>query len=167
MLFVSLSSAYLFRSAWKPSEGETDWVPLFRPRILWLNTVVILASSITLEAARRSLRREKFLAFNRWISITGLLGLGFLAGQFMAWRQFVRQGIYLRSNPHSSYFYLLTSLHALHLLGGLVALLYVTVRGLRFNFGARHDVAVHATSIYWHLMDGLWVFLFVLLFFWR
>src|SRR5262249_14643446 len=167
MLFIALSSAYLFRSAWKPLDGEADWAPLWRPRILWLNTAVILASSITLETARRLLKREKFLAFNRWILITGILGLGFLSGQFMAWRQFVRQGIYLRTNPHSSYFYLLTSLHALHLLGGLVALLYVTVRGLRFDFGTRQDAAVQATSIYWHFMDALWVFLFVLLFFWR
>jgi len=170
MLFIALSSAYLFRSAWRPPEGEPDpapWLPLWRPRILWLNTAVILASSITLEAARRLLKREKFLAFNRWISVTGILGLGFLTGQFIAWRQFVGQGIYMRSNPHGSYFYLLTSLHALHLLGGLVALFYVAIRGLTFNFGARQSAAVQATSIYWHFMDALWVFLFVLLFFWR
>ena len=167
MLFVALSSAYLFRSAWQPLDGPSDWTPLWRPRVLWLNTAIIIASSVTLEVARRFLKREKYLFFNRWMSMTALLGLGFLAGQFMAWRQFVGQGIYLRTNPHSSYFYLLTSLHALHLLGGLVALSYVTVRGLRFNFGARQDAAVQATSIYWHFMDALWVFLFVLLFFWR
>jgi cytochrome c oxidase subunit 3 len=167
MLFVSLASAYLFRSAWKPAEGEVDWAPLARPKVLWLNTGVILASSVCLEAARRFLKRERYLAFNRWISITGMLGLAFLAGQFIAWRQFVSQGIYMRSNPHSSYFYLFTGLHAFHLMGGLAAILYVTVRGLRFKFGARQDAAVQAASIYWHFMDGLWVFLFVLLFFWR
>jgi cytochrome c oxidase subunit 3 len=170
MLFMSISSVCLFRSAWRAPEGQIDptpWLPLWRPRILWFNTGVILASSITLEAARRRLRLERFLAFNRWIALTGVLGLAFLAGQISAWRQFAKQGIYLTTNPHASYFYLLTGLHAAHLLGGLGALLYVTVRGFKFNFGARQDVAVQATAVYWHFMDALWVFLFVLLFFWR
>ncbi|HEY6331479.1 MAG TPA: cytochrome c oxidase subunit 3 [Blastocatellia bacterium] len=168
MLFVALSSAYLVRRTKGLSDSQYfDWVPLSLPRVLWLNTGVILLSSVTLEAARRLLKRGRFVAFNRYITGTAILGVAFLAGQLVAWRQLARQGIYIKSNPHGSFFYLLTCLHGLHLLGGLVAIVYVMFRGWRFEFGPRQDTAVSATSIYWHFMDFLWVYLLVLLFFWR
>ena len=168
MLFVALSSAYVVRRTRGLSdEDHFDWTPLWMPTVLWVSTGLILLSSLTLEGARRLLKRGAYLGFNRLIAVTGLLGVGFLVAQVLAWRQFAQQGIFLRSNPHSSFFYLFTCLHGLHLVGGLVAIAYVSLRGWRFNFDARQDSAVSATSTYWHFMDVLWVYLFILIFFWR
>jgi len=168
MLFVALSSAYVVRKTPGLTDAEHfNWKALWLPPVLWVNTGVIILSSFTLEAARRFLRRRSFVGFNRWSLVTTILGVGFVLGQIVAWRQLAAQGVYLRSDPHSSFFYLLTSLHGLHLLGGLVALAFVTVRGWRFEFGTRQDSAVYATSVYWHFMAVLWVYLFILLFLWR
>lgn len=93
---------------------------------------------------------------------TTVLGLAFLAGQYIAWRQLAAAGVYIASNPSSSFFYLLTAAHAAHLVGGLAALLYVLTRGwayLRRSSG----IAASVTGVYWHFMDGLWVFLLLVL----
>ena len=126
MLFTGLSSAYIVRAASAP-----DWQTLTMPRILWVSTALILLSSVTFEAARRSLRKYLTSVYSRWLSLTVLLGLGFLALQLRAWRRLAAQGIYLASNPHSSFFYLLTAVHGLHLLVGLLALFYLLFRVTR------------------------------------
>lgn len=164
MLFVSLTSAYIFRQIVGTGEAK-DWVPIQMPFVLWITTAVILASSVTIELARRTLRIGNYAGFSRWITMTTVLGLVFLIGQILAWRELVAQGIYINSNPHSSFFYLLTSLHGLHLAGGLVALGYITVAALRARVGIRKRNATEVTAIYWHFMDGLWIYLFVLLFY--
>jgi len=166
MLFTSLSSAYIVRSA-----SANDWQPIAMPRVLWLSSALILISSITLEVSRRSLKQQLDSAYCRWILLTGLLGLGFLGSQVFAWRQLVRQGVYLAVSPHSSFFYLLTAAHGLHLLGGILALSYLVVRTRKrrdtFEGEARRAGAADAVSIYWHFMDVLWIYLFLLLFFWK
>ena len=82
-----------------------------------------------------------------------------------AWRNLRAQGVYVNTNPHSSFLYLLTSLHAVHLVGGLIALVAVTVAALRLRVGFRKRNVAEVTAIYWHFMDVLWIYLFVLLFF--
>ena len=166
MLFVSLTSAYIVRQIPALNGGAVDWVPLEMPLVLWVNTIALLLSSVTIEIARRALKRNEYQRFNRWIVITTLLGIGFLVGQFVAWQQLTRQGIYVDSHPHSSFFYLLTSLHAIHLLGGVIALCFVTIAALRLRIGMKKRAAVNVTTLYWHFMDGLWIYLFLLLFFW-
>jgi cytochrome c oxidase subunit 3 len=167
MLFVSLTSAYIIRQTKGLGDNVGDWVDLNMPPVLWLNTALLLVSSITVELARRRLKGNDYAGFRRWITLTTLLGAGFLVGQFAAWRDLRAQGIYLRSNPHSSFFYVLTSLHGLHLLGGVIALAYVTLAALRLRIGFKKRVTVNVTALYWHFMDGLWIYLFLLLFFWR
>jgi cytochrome c oxidase subunit 3 len=107
----------------------------------------------------------------RWLLVTVVLGLAFLGTQLVAWQQLVRQGVYVSSNPHSSFFYLLTATHGVHLLGGLVALVYLTLRtrptGENELAAVKRQGAADAVTIYWHFMDVLWLYLFVLLFFWR
>ena len=166
MLFVALTSAYILRQTRGLSEVN-DWTPLDMPAALWFTTAALLISSLTIELARRALKRNDYERFRVWISSTTLLGIAFLAGQIIAWRQLASQGIYVDTHPHSSFFYLLTSLHALHLLGGIIALAYVTVTGLRLRISQRRRTVVGVTALYWHFMDGLWVYLFLLLFFWR
>ena len=166
MMFTALSSAYIVRSA-----SSNDWYPLVMPRVLLASTAIILMSSGTLEVARRNLKASMVSGYSRWLLITALLGLAFLVSQLIAWRQLRAQGVYLSSNPHSSFFYLLTAAHAVHLFGGLLALLYLLlrVRTLLVNGGidVRKKAAADAVSIYWHFMDVLWIYLFLLLFFWR
>jgi cytochrome c oxidase subunit 3 len=164
MLFTGLSSAYIVRAASAP-----DWQVLSMPKVLWLSTVLIFLSSVTFEAARRGLRNSLTSVYSRWLSLTGALGLGFLALQLSAWRQLASQGIYLASNPHSSFFYVLTAVHGLHLVVGLLALFFLLIRAARTK-GADSGKQLAVTEgvvVYWHFMDFLWLYLFVLLFVWR
>ena len=155
MLFTSLSSAYIVRSG-----VINDWLPLNVPRVMFGSTALILLSSVSMEIARRKLRSGFVESYSRYLLLTGFLGLGFLTSQLIAWRQLAQQGIYLSSHPHSSFFYLLTGVHALHVLGGLMALTFLWLRSRRL-------AAADAVSIYWHFMDALWIYLFLLLFLWR
>ncbi len=166
MMFTSLSSAYIVRYA-----SANDWLPLAIPRVMFVSTALILISSVTLELGRRRLKRSLQDAYGRYLLFTVLLGLAFLAAQLVSWRQLARQGIYLASNPHSSFFYLLTGAHAVHLLGGLLALTFLWLRSRRKIVDAvlvaKRQAAADAVTIYWHFMDGLWIYLFLLLFLWR
>ena len=168
MLFTALTSAYIVRSRLSTAN---DWQPISVPRMLWLSTALILLSSVTFEAARRLLKRDDDQGYRRWLTATVTLGLGFLLTQWLAWRELVAKGIYLATNPHSSFFYLLTGVHALHLLGGIVMLGYLLARAWRSrNVGqtrALRQDSANAAALYWHFMDGLWIYLFLLLFLWR
>ncbi len=171
MMFIGLTSAYLVRQGLDPG-----WRTIGMPPLLVVNTVILLASSLTMERARRSVRQPLGRpAVNRWLAATLLLGLLFLAGQLAAWRQLSAKGFYLSTTAHSAFFYLLTGLHGLHLLGGLLALAYLNVRlSRRSDLGPegafvsiRRQRAMEATALYWHFMDGLWVYLLLLLFAFR
>ena len=166
MLFTALTSAYIVRSA-----SSNDWQPIAMPKVLWLSTALIVISSVTMEISRRSLKRQSDAGYGRWLIITVALGLAFLATQLLAWRQLVRQGVYMASNPYNSFFYLFTAAHGLHLLGGILALAYLLMRTRRKRDTVvgelRRVGAADAATIYWHFMDGLWFVLFLLLFFWK
>jgi cytochrome c oxidase subunit 3 len=165
MMFSALVAAYIMLSS-----GE-KWPPIVMPRLLWLSTGLIVLSSLTFEAARRSLKKGSDKRYSFWLLLTLGLGLGFIASQLFAWRNLVGQRIYLASNNHSSFFYLLTGVHALHLLGGILALSYLLLRtrSRRPNVDAemKRQASANIVSVYWHFMDGLWVFLFLLLLLWK
>ncbi len=158
MFFMALASAFLVR---KGTSG--DWVPVRIPLLLWFNTAMLLVSSGTLEAARKRLAKADGVRFKRYWILTTILGAAFLIGQIVAWRQLARQGIYLASNPASSFFYIFTGAHALHLLGGVAALIYVARRNFS-EANVTRSVAAEVTSYYWHFLDALWVFLLALLY---
>jgi cytochrome c oxidase subunit 3 len=164
--FTALSSAYIVRAA-----SANDWQPLKMPRILLLSTALILVSSGTLEFARRKWKDAVNNGTRLWLLDTFALGVGFLVSQLLAWRQLVRQGVYVASNPHSSFFYLLTAAHGVHLLGGLAALAYLSLRARAPREDqlavAKLQAGADAVTLYWHFMDFLWLYLFVLLFFVR
>jgi len=170
MLFTALSSAYIVRAA-----SSSDWQPLAMPRILLLSSILLLVSSGTLETARRKLKQAAVNAYKSWLFLTVALGVGFLISQLIAWRQLAKQGVYIASNPHSSFFYLFTALHAAHLFGGLAALAYLSLRSRapRDEESAltapltKAQAKADAVTIYWHFMDFLWLYLFVLLFYVR
>lgn len=158
MLFAAFTSALVVRRG-----ISNDWVPTALPRILYLNTLILLSSSATLEFSRRSLASHQGDRFKRWLYATLILGSAFIAGQLIAWRELASRGVYLATNPSSSFFYLLTAAHGLHLLGGVFALAFLAIRAPAFAAGAKKPTAVEVTSIYWHFMDGLWVYILLLL----
>src|ERR1035438_701264 len=123
MAFAAFTSAFVVRRG-----ISNDWVALPLPRIVWVNTGVLLASSLLLELARRSLKSGRRTAFNRYWTVGTVLGALFLLGQAFAWRQLNAAGIFVATNPSSSFFYLLTAAHGLHIVGGLSALAYVDVQ---------------------------------------
>jgi cytochrome c oxidase subunit 3 len=158
MVFAAFTSALVVRRGL-----STDWVPTKLPPILFFNTAVLALSSLTLELSRRSLRAQRGSEFARWLYLTVALGLVFVAGQLQAWQQLASRGMYLSTNPSSSFFYLLTAAHGIHLLGGIIALLVLAFRAPKLAAFPSKRVAVEVTSIYWHFMDGLWIYLLILL----
>lgn len=184
MVFVSLTSALVVRRGLptfdEPSQSYVrDWLTVRLPfTLLMINTLVLLASSLTMEFARRQLAREAALAPVRsipgvsvgeermfpWLGVTVVLGLGFLVGQWMAWQELANRGFYLATSASSSFVYLLTGVHAIHLAGGIVALLYAATAGTVFHKPIEvRRIAVDATAWYWHFMAFLWIYIFVLL----
>lgn len=162
MFFAALTSALIVRKGL-----SNDWVALAMPRLLWFNTAVLVLSSLTLARAQRRLALNRVDEFHRWWRLATLLGVVFVAGQLMAWRQLAAAGAYLASNPSSSFFYLLTGTHGAHLLGGIIALFYVGWRRWPKHGRITLPTAVTVSSIYWHFLDGLWVYLFFLLLYGR
>ena len=159
MFFMALASAFLVR---RGTSG--DWIPVHLPAVLWINTLALIASSVTLERARRSLSRLDVSGFRKLWALTTGLGALFLIGQLVAWRQLVAQGVFMASNPASSFFYIFTAAHGVHLLGGVGALVYVLVRKFDNNRSIALPTAAEVASYYWHFMDGLWIFLLALLY---
>jgi len=137
-----------------------------KPPILFVNTVVLLASSLVLDLSRRSLKAGDRSKFNLWWTAATALGVLFLAGQAVAWLQLKAAGVYVSTNPSSSFFYVLTAAHAFHLLGGVSALLYVDVQAWRLRLGPAKRTAIDVTAIFWHFLDGLWVYLMLLFYVW-
>jgi len=161
MMFAAFTSALIVRKG-----SSQDWQGFTLPSMLYFNTLVLIASSLTLEFARRRVSafmggpRSEVERPARWLYITLFLGVLFVAGQYVAWLQLRSEGLYLATNPSSSFFYLLTAVHALHVLGGLGGLLYV-IRKLSKSILRRNQLV--ATARYWHFMGILWLYLLLLL----
>jgi cytochrome c oxidase subunit 3 len=159
MFFMALAAAFLVRKTGK------DWINFRLPTIVWVNTIVLLTSSVTIDLARRRLALNDLRGFKMMWRATTALGVAFLVGQVVAWRDLVQMGFYVGSNPSSSFFYVFTAAHAAHLIGGILALFYVLFRDFRKTARLSLPIAAEVTSYYWHFMDGLWLFLVALLFF--
>ena len=158
MFFMALASAFLVLH-----HGSKVWVAVRLPRILWANTGILLGSSFTLERARLRLSRADVAGFRKLWLLTTAMGLLFVAGQLIAWFQLVRQGVFIASNQASSFFYIFTGAHGVHLVGGVGALLFVLLRDFEKS-QISILLAAEITSYYWHFMDALWIFLFALLY---
>ncbi|MBZ5622928.1 MAG: heme-copper oxidase subunit III [Acidobacteriia bacterium] len=161
MVFAAFSSAFVVRRGL-----SEDWATMHKPPILFVNTVVLLASSVVLDQSRRSLRAGDRSKFNLWWTIATALGILFLAGQALAWYQLKEAGVYVATNPSSSFFYVLTAAHAFHLMGGVAALVYVDVQALRLRLGPAKRTAIDVTAIFWHFLDGIWLYLMILFYVW-
>jgi cytochrome c oxidase subunit 3 len=158
VLFAAFTTTYLSR------RGQPGWTEVPLPPILWMSTAILAVSSGVLEWARRQGRAGRLSDLRRGLLLTTVLGIGFLASQLVAWRQLVSTGLYLNANPHSSFFYLLTGAHGLHLLGGVAALLYTGWRIHRIHQPAPALAVTDPTATFWHFLGILWLYLFALLF---
>jgi cytochrome c oxidase subunit 3 len=161
-IFAITMSFAAFTSALFVREGTADWGHLALPPVLYVNTLLLLVSSGTLMVARRRLAgAEGTRKASAWVLLTLLLGMAFCAGQYRAWLDLRAQGIYLASNPNSSFFYLLTFLHALHVCVGIAVLVYLAGRLVASHTTFRLGLFRNA-ALYWHFMTVLWVYLFLL-----
>src|SRR6266404_1261390 len=154
MSFAALTSALLVR------QGSGEWSHIVLPSILYANTAALLLSSFSMEMSRRALARSA--GVTSWLAITLLLGLSFVSGQYLAWRQLAAQVLYLATNPNSSFLYVFTGMHALHLLGGITVLVYLFGQVIGGHTSLRRHL-LDNTAIYWHFMGGLWLYLLFLI----
>jgi cytochrome c oxidase subunit 3 len=187
MLFVSFTTAYVVRKAgevWDPATNNyvSSWIPVRLPiSMLLLNTTLLLVSSATIEVARRRAAQDVALApitgmpgirvsdthSFPWLWATVLLGIGFVAGQVEAWRQLQRANINISTTASSSFFFVLTGVHAVHLIGGLLVLLYAGIFTWFRRAPERRRIVIDVTAWYWHFMGALWLYVFGLVYFAR
>lgn len=182
MVFVSLTSAYVVRRGLPTFDDSSrtyfrDWGSVQLPWLLLaINTALLLVSSVTMEGARRDITRKAALApvssipgvslgeerSFPWLGVTIVLGLGFLLGQWIAWGELRARGFFVNTNPDSSFFYLLTAAHAVHLAGGVIALLWAGITSLRHRPVEGRRIVVDVAAWYWHFMAALWIYVFAL-----
>src|SRR5579871_3912037 len=183
MVFISLTSAYIVRQGLPTFDGTTntyvrDWGKTELPwQLLGINTAILLLSSVTMEFARRKAARQAALApvssipgislgdekNTPWLGITVILGCAFLVGQWLAWGELHNRGFYVYTNPSSSFAFLLTIAHAVHLAGGMIALIWAASSSLLHKPPEARRIAVDVTAWYWHFMLVLWIYVFALL----
>ena len=155
MLFAALTSAYIVRKA------QGNWVEFRMPPIFWLNTVVILASSLTMHWAVISFRKMKENTFRIALSVTLVLGIIFMLCQYLGWLDLGNRGIYLDGNPSGSFVYVISGVHAVHILGGLIIMAVILIRAFTKAFNPNKITGVEMMATYWHFVDVLWIYLLI------
>lgn len=161
MMFAGLTSAYIVR------ESAGNWVHFNLPRLFSLSTSVILLSSLTMNWAVLSAGNKEFATTRKALLLTLVLGLAFVVIQFFGWKSLTEQGVFLVGNPSGSFLYVITGLHAFHVLGGMIALGVASTRSFSNMYDERFQRTIKLCSTYWHFVDGLWVYLFVFFLFFR
>ena len=157
MVFAALTSAYIVRQA------EGNWLDYELPSALWITTIIILISSATMQYGLFLVKKNKIGQARIAVAITLLLGIGFLIGQFKVWGILVANDVYFVGNPGGSFLYVLTGFHGLHLISGLIYLIIVLVQLSRKKITAEKPLGMELSTMYWHFLDGLWLYLFVFL----
>jgi cytochrome c oxidase subunit 3 len=162
-LGVATSLFALFASAYAMRLGLGDWSPMPRPRLLMLNTALLVGASLAMEWTVHAARRADSAGVRRGLGASGLLTLGFVAGQLVVWKQLNDAGFVLTTSAATAFFYLLTAVHGLHVLGGLVAWVRAAARAWRRSDPARTRVGVELCATYWHYLLAVWLVLYALL----
>lgn len=158
MLFAAWTSAYLVKRA------EPGWSEVQIPSIFWINTTIILTSSVTMFWAQRAARRDSLETVKLALGITTILGVAFLFGQWMAWGRLVQLNEYfIGGNVSHSFLYVLTGVHGLHILGGVIFLIIVFVSTFKYQVHSKNMLQIELCSTFWHFLDVLWLYLFIFL----
>ena len=183
MLFAGLTSAYMVR------QGEGKWVQFALPPLFMLSTAIIIVSSITMQWALMSVKKNQLSNLKTAVLLTFLLGLGFILSQYLAWNDLVSQGIYFvgrvkdvtagftyvpagketvaeaaeTGNVAASFLYVITGLHVVHVAGGILALMVVLIKSFLGRYSSSNYNGVVVCAIYWHFLDALWIYLYLFL----
>jgi cytochrome c oxidase subunit 3 len=157
MMFTALTSAYIVRRA------AGNWLEFSIPTIFYANTLVIVASSITLHAAYAAFKREAAGAYKALLSISFILGIAFVVIQLLGWEEMTAQGLDIKINPSTSFVYALSGLHAVHVLGGLAAFALVMAFVTKLKRTPARQLRLELTLTYWHFVDILWIYLIIFL----
>ena len=167
MTFGVLIGAYIVISTNKALE----WRPFALPFQVWISTILILTSSLTYHFAKKTIFADNQPQSKKWLLATTVLGAAFISSQLLAWLELVRRGVYVQSNPYAGFFYIITAVHAVHVIGGMIALGMVILRTWYRDASPEGTVKRHTSAQvvgwYWHFMDGLWLVLLLLLVFWK
>ncbi len=161
MIFAALTSAYIVRQA------EGDWDVFELPPIFLASTLVILASSGTMHWAVYSARRNHLETIKLALGVTLLLGFAFLVLQWYGWVELVRIHVYLVGNPSGSFVYVISGLHGLHIIGGLVYLLVTLWSAYNYRIHSKSLSRIETCAVFWHFLDGLWVYLYLFMSYYR
>lgn len=157
MVFASLTSAYIVRQA------EGNWQIFELPPLFWITSVLILVSSFTIHGAYLAAKRDNLEMVKVGMIVTTLLGIGFLVGQVLAWGELVANNVYFVGNPSGSFVYVLSGLHGLHIVGGVVFLIITLVAAFRYQVHSKNLSLIEMCTTFWHFLDALWLYLFVFL----
>jgi len=157
MMFAGLTSGYIVRQA------ESNWNVFELPDVFYFSTVFIFLSSISMHWAWLSVKKNNIAGLRTGLMITLGLGLAFCFTQFTAWSKLVEMGIFFTGNPSGSFLYVLTGLHLIHLIAGITYLMYVTMRSIQGHYNSGNNLPIQLCAIFWHFLDGLWIYLFVFL----
>ena len=164
MIFGGLTSAYMVR------RGDPGWLAFQLPKMFYISTAVIIASSFTFIFGYQSAKKNNFSGVKLGMFLTLVLGIGFAICQFLAWKALTAQGIFIggsRSNPAGSFLYVISGAHLVHLAGGIIMLIFVCIKSFKEIYNSKNLLGLQLASIFWHFLDLLWVYLFLFLFFAR
>ena len=163
--FMAVATSFfaLILSAYALRMEVGDWVPLTEPQLLWLNTSVLVAASIAFQWTRNGAARGDAVPLRPGLLLTGLLTTMFLVGQLVAWQQLRSSGQFITSNPSNAFFYLLTALHGLHIVGGMYVWVRATVKVLRDGKVEEVKQSIELCTIYWHFLLLVWLVIFGLM----
>lgn len=157
MIFAALTSAYIVRQA------EGDWLLYDLPVSFLRNTVLLVLSSVTMQLAYGAAKKNNFKAIKVYMILTALLSVSFLIGQFYSWGDLVDIDVFFVGNPSGSFLYVLTGMHAFHLITGVIFILIMLISAYKLNVHSKNMVKMEMCTTYWHFLDGLWLYLYIFL----
>jgi cytochrome c oxidase subunit 3 len=156
MMFAGLTSAYIVKS------GQAGWHEVKTPALFWYSTAILVASSVTIQAALRSFKHRSMTTFRMLLVVTFILGVAFVIMQYKGFQWLWERGVHFEGSSGAGQFlYIIFGLHALHVLGGMVALLVLFLRQYFGNYRTYSSTPIEIMSTYWHFVDVLWIYLFV------
>ena len=157
MIFAAFTSAHIVRQA------DGDWLIYDLPSMLWYTSGIIILSSVFMQWAYIAAKKDKLEQVKLSLGITTILGILFLFGQLKAWEQMVDANVYFTGNPAGSFLYIFTGIHALHLISGVIYLIYMLISSLRNKVHSENMLNMEMSSTWWHFLGGLWIYLFIFL----
>ena len=157
MMFIGFTSAYVVK------RSQANWVSFDLPQIFWISTVIIVASSFTVQMAVRQFKNRHMQSYKQLITLTALLGIAFAVCQWIGFSQMNHRGLPLNGPASASFIYVIVGMHLLHVLGGVVALLIMFGRAFRTKVRSYSPVPIEVAATYWHIVDGLWIYLLIFL----